>query len=265
MKKILRITFLVSFLFAIGLSYRQAVAQTVPINVFVVVGQSNAVGGDIVIFGQPTNTRFSKWAWNSETWQLGMEPSNGYVPLQGSESFGQSFGVTLLNLIPDKTYTAGMVNCAINASRIEEWQKGTVNYNRCMSEISTIVILNPSVRIKALIFYQGESNSDSLEEAELWTPLYLQFVRDFRADVGRPNLPVIYVQLGPDPHLDPQFTYWSNIQSAQLALSNTDPMMKMVTASNLTPILTQPMHITGNSEIVLGVRIAKKYYNNFYK
>jgi hypothetical protein len=62
-----------------------------------------------------------------------------------------------------------------------------------------------------------------------------------RRDLGLPNLPIIFVQLGPDPH-DPRFPYWHVIQYRQRPLGEADiPFTGMVSAKDLHAIEGKPL------------------------
>lgn len=51
--------------------------------------------------------------------------------------------------------------------------------------------------IEGVILYQGEADTGSTALANAWAGKFTQFVADIRSDTGKPNLPVVFVQIGP--------------------------------------------------------------------
>jgi hypothetical protein len=84
--------------------------------------------------------------------------------------------------------------------------------------------------------------------------------QSLREDLGLPDLPIIFVQLGPDPH-NPSYPYWSTIQAWQAAIGRAHPRrIEMVSAADLHAIPGNPFHLDLPSQITLGGRIADAMY-----
>lgn len=80
------------------------------------------------------------------------------------------------------------IQCAKSGSYLSEWKKGERFYTECV----TAMLQNPP---KAIIWWQGESDTNSLELAESWGMRFEQMIKDMRQDLGY-QIPVIYVRLG---------------------------------------------------------------------
>ena len=107
---------------------------------------------------------------------------------------------------------------------------GLENFNEAMPNAPTVLfngMINPLIpfRIKGVIWYQGESNADSFEDARQYYSLFPALINDWRRQWGY-DFPFLFVQLAgyqsdkPEPADYP----WARLREAQykaLALPNT--------------------------------------------
>ena len=82
-----------------------------------------------------------------------------------------------------------------------------------------------------------------------------------RQDLDIPDLPIIFVQLGPNPH-EPRFEFWHDVQVKQQSIADAEaPFLDMVTAEDLHAISpANPHHLDQPSQIILGGRMADAMY-----
>jgi hypothetical protein len=81
-----------------------------------------------------------------------------------------------------------------------------------------------------------------------------------RQDLGIPDLPIIFVQLGPGPN-DGSHPYWHDIQVYQQYIDDAQPDgIAMVSASDLQTISATNYHLNLQSQIILGGRLADMMY-----
>jgi sialate O-acetylesterase len=81
--------------------------------------------------------------------------------------------------------------------------------------------------IKGVIWYQGESNANSYEQAMAYRPLFADLIRSWRKEWGGGDFPFLWVQLpnfGPLDTIPPEHPGWAALresQTAALALPQT--------------------------------------------
>lgn len=85
----------------------------------------------------------------------------------------------------------GLVPCAVGGTSIKEWQQGTDLYNHLLSRAEASVVSGG--KIKALLWYQGESDTENAEDSELYGGRLKKFFTDIRSDLKIPLLPIIQV------------------------------------------------------------------------
>lgn len=116
-------------------------------------------------------------------------------------------------------------------------------------------------RIRGLLWYQGESECGNRDNVVLYTQRMHAIFSAIRQDLGIPDLPIIFVQLGPNPH-EPGFEYWHDLQVKQQSIADSEPpWIDMVTAEDLHAISpANPHHLDQPSQIILGGRMADAMY-----
>ncbi len=105
--------------------------------------------------------------------------------------------------------------------------------------------------IRGVLFFQGESDATA-ERADRWSEQFKQWVGDVRANLGSPNLPIVYAQLGDGREsVDPQA--WKRLQAMQAEVEL--PHSAMITTSDLA--LSDGVHFTSESYHSIGRRFAE--------
>ena len=95
-------------------------------------------------------------------------------------------------LTKDPTFgVIGLVPCAIGGTNISEWKKGSFLYDQTVGR--TQAALQGGGVIRALLWYQGESDTVTREDAELYKQRSDKFFVDLRYDLQVPMLPIIRV------------------------------------------------------------------------
>jgi Carbohydrate esterase, sialic acid-specific acetylesterase len=84
--------------------------------------------------------------------------------------------------------------------------------------------------------------------------------QSIRSDLGIPDLPIVFVKLGPMPNA--AHTYWNDIKAWQQSIADAQPPgIDMVDASDLKLIPgDQSGHLDQPSQITLGGRMADAMY-----
>ena len=109
--------------------------------------------------------------------------------------------------------------------------------------------------VEGVIFYQGEADTTSTLVADAWAGKFAQFVTNIRSDTGRPDLPFVFVQVGPRAGRFLSRPDWPLLQSNQAKIVTT-PRVAMV--PNLDTALKpgDEVHLDTASQQVIGERIA---------
>jgi sialate O-acetylesterase len=109
-------------------------------------------------------------------------------------------------------------------------------------------------RVAGCLWYQGES--DAMTEA--WPDYEKNFrdlIENFRADFDMPDMPFIYVQIGPYLWFSPELVDgWNGVQTAQVALEPKMDNIAMVSAIDCT--MSDHIHIDAISQRKLGAKMA---------
>lgn len=226
-------------------------AQSAPLHIFVLAGQSNMNGrAEIPLTQEISNNVFM---WKDGEWQTAIEP------IQEGTHAGMALGFALeLLRLNNPGYQVGLVPCAVFGSTIEQWQKGQPIYNECISK--TLAALQGRT-LAGVLFAQGEANTYTQASADSWVNLTLQFARDFRTDAGRLETPFLYAQLGNDP-LMTDHPYWTYLQNLQPSVMNVSrPWIRMIKTKDLP---NNAQHFLDfDTYSILGRRFAAMYYANF--
>lgn len=178
-------------------------------DIFILAGQSNMAGrggvlngkwdGDVPVECKPSPSvlRLSanlKWEEAREPLHedidvektCGIGPglafANEVVRMRGGGGDGGGGGGCVVGLVP----------CAVGGTRIEEWRKGGRLYTQLVNRSIESVRDGGGV-IRALVWYQGESDTVREEDAEKYKSRMENFIEDFRLDLQLPTLLVIQV------------------------------------------------------------------------
>lgn len=127
-------------------------------------------------------------------WEEAKEPLHDGIDTRAVEGVGPgiAFAHFLLNRNPTLS-SVGLVPCAISATAILQWQKGQNLYNQLVNRAKAS--LSGGGSIKALLWYQGESDTGTVAQAQAYKARLQRFILDLRSDLGLPNLLVVVVSL----------------------------------------------------------------------
>ncbi|KAK0576366.1 hypothetical protein LWI29_016235 [Acer saccharum] len=136
-------------------------------------------------------------------WVRAHEPLHADIDVNKTNGVGSGMPFSNAILTKDPTFgVIGLVPCAIGGTNISEWKKGSFLYNQMVRR--TLKALQGGGVIRALLWYHGESDMVSREDAELYKQRSEKFFVDLRSDLQVPMLPIIQVALasGQGPYID---------------------------------------------------------------
>ncbi|KZV27090.1 putative carbohydrate esterase-like [Dorcoceras hygrometricum] len=180
-------------------------------NLFILAGQSNMAGRGY--FGDDNSTNPPPLGYfdshpqilvldANQTWNVATEygPDQYYLHygIDLVRYLGVGPGMPFANwiLIKDPGFgTIGLIPCAHGNTQIVQWSKGNDRglYDQLVYRAK--VALESGGKIKALLWYQGESDAETYEDATLYGSRLAKFLTDVRADLEMPDLPVLVVAM----------------------------------------------------------------------
>jgi len=220
------------------------------LTLFILAGQSNMKGEGKVVEYIPLDTKGRVFVFTRDyKWTEAKEPlsGNGIGP-------GLAFAHHLLALEPN--LVIGLIPCAVGGTNIGQWQRNLSEnslYGRCMMRAKAASIMG---YFGGILFLQGENDTEGKPEDHPndWAVFFEKFVGDLRSDLGYPNLPVIYGQIGPNTKNSP---IWADVQKQQEAVKLTN--CNMIKTSDLQ-VYPGEGHFTTASQMYLGRRFADAYW-----
>ncbi|KAK9112662.1 hypothetical protein Scep_020181 [Stephania cephalantha] len=155
---------------------------------------------------------------------------------------------------PECTGPLGLVPCAVGGTAIREWARGSHLYENMVRRARESV--RRGGRIQGLIWYQGESDSYTREDAEGYKGKMEELVKNVRADLGLPLLPIVQVAIvsGGDA------AYVETVREAQLGMRVENAVC--VDAKGLD-LKKDNLHLTTEAQVKLGAMLAEAYLKNF--
>lgn len=150
----------------------------------------------------------------------------------------------------------GLMPCAHGATSLGQWspslkgQGGASLYGAMLERVKRCG--RPP---RGLLWYQGESEGWNLDEARTYAARFQQWVAAVREDLGRPNLPVLIVQIGRTTLDSPSVAAWEAVRAAQYEATLRVPGVAMTSAIDLA--LVDCIHLNSSALCRLGRRLAR--------
>lgn len=225
-------------------------------DLYFLIGQSN-MSGRAPIMARDTVTLKHVYLLNEEgQWVPASNPLNRFSNIRKSLSMqklgpGYSFAKTLRSRLPG--HTIYLVVNAHGGSTIAEWQKGGTYYD---NSLKRILIAMKTAKLKAIIWHQGESDSN---DPDTYMKKLEKMVSDFRKDLGMPELPFIAGETG----------QWKPIHKKINEVIDTIPKYisnsAVVSSKGLSHIGTvSSPHFDEKGQLTLGKRYAEKVLKMVY-
>ncbi|CAK9135361.1 unnamed protein product [Ilex paraguariensis] len=238
-------------------------ANVVAKDIFILAGQSNMAGRGGVHGGKwdgnippgckphPSILRFSA----KHKWEVAKEPLHADIDVKKICGIGP--GMPFANEVlanVSKTRVVGLVPCAIGGTRMTKWARGTPLYARLVHRANES--LREGGAIRGLLWFHGESDTESRIDAEAYKDRMETFINDLRSDLNVPNLPVIQVVT---PSGDKKFM--DTVRRAQKEVNLPD--VWWVDARGLNMKSDDHMHLTTISQVHLGRNMARVFLASY--
>lgn len=234
-------------------------------DVYVITGQSNSAGyGKDPVYDPPEiGIHIYK---NSGKWDLASHPLNESTATIHEENRengnpGHSPYLNFARILKrDLGYPIGLIQASLGGSPLSAWnpEENGILYRSMMESIKS-----QGGKITGVLWYQGCSDT-SEEQSNTYLSRFESMVNHLREDMGDMELPVFTVQLNRyvgvmDENVD---IYWGKIREAQRQAAKSIPGVYIVPAIDCT--LSDAIHNTSSSNMVLGERLAKLALNETY-
>ncbi|KAL1215774.1 putative carbohydrate esterase [Cardamine amara subsp. amara] len=244
-------------------------SPTPPNQIFILSGQSNMAGRGGVVKDHHHN----RWIWDQIVppectpdpsilrlsadlrWEEAREPL--HVDIDTGKVCGVGPGMAFANAVrkrleTDSAAVIGLVPCASGGTAIKEWARGTHLYNTMLKR--TEESRKCGGEIKAVLWYQGESDVLNIHDAESYGTNMDRLIKNLRHDLGLPSLPIIQVAIASGGG------YIDKVREAQLGLKLSNVVC--VDAKGL-PLKPDHLHLTTEAQVQLGLSLAQAYLSNF--
>ncbi len=250
-------------------SSQQVVFEKQPhpsLHLFAMLGQSNMSGTGRFPYPQMEDPRIFAFG-NDYRWKVARPPidhPHGQVDLVSLDpkpgfGLGLPFARTVLQHQPSARI--GLIPCALSGSTLHQWKPNRSDqslYGSCLKRIFAASSLG---RLRAILFFQGEADAlDPVQfaqrrpNAKQWGFHFQHIVRALRRDLSNPTLPILFAQIGKDPHLSIT-PHWREVQLQQANIQL--PHTQRIVTHDLP--LADAFHLSNQGYIAAGQRFAKAY------
>ncbi len=232
------------------------------LDLYVLVGQSNMVGAAPIPDAFKTSANIFTFG-NNYQWERGTEPVDnpeGQIDAVSKDpegGFGPAFTFAKTLVLEDSNRLIGLIPCARNGASITEWQQSLSDQTLYGSCLKRVRAASPMGEVKGILFFQGEADTIDPEQfpalkpdAEAWAEKFALFAYSFRQDIGQPNLPLAYAQIGQPENLE-GLPNWTLVQTQQANIQI--PNATMIETKDLP---MDGIHYTVDSYEVIGQRFA---------
>jgi hypothetical protein len=233
-------------------------------SLFVMAGQSNMSGRGRLDARARTPVAGAYLFGNDYRWHPAREPTDDttrQVDLVSRDAVvgvspGRAFATAIREAHPGRP--VGLIPCAKGGSSIAQWQpsfRETTLYGSCLKRIRAAGVVGD---VACILFFQGET--DALTPAEApgpvagseWAYAFERLVRAWRRDLQRPDLPVVFAQIGSLGADSSRFAGWRAVQESQRRVSL--PHTRMIETKGLP--LQDDLHYTTGAYRTIGRRFA---------
>jgi len=184
------------------------------------------------------------------TWVLAHESLDSDIDFNKINGVGPGMAFANYVLGKDPNFgIIGLVPCAVGGTKISLWEKGAFLYKQMMKRAQASV--QNGGTIQALLWYQGESDTESQEDAKSYRAKLKKFFLDVRDDLQSPMLPIIQVALasGSGPYIE-------IVREAQMGIDLLN--LRTIDAKDL-PLEPDNLHLTTAAQVQLGKMFADTF------
>ncbi|KAL0387042.1 UNVERIFIED_CONTAM: putative carbohydrate esterase [Sesamum radiatum] len=229
--------------------------------IFILSGQSNMAGagrrqaheamdGVVPPESSPDASKIIRLSAQLD-WEVAREPLHHDIDTK--KTCGVCPGMSFANAVKERVGVIGLVPCAVGGTAIKEWARGTPLYENMVKRAKAAV--HGGREIKAVLWYQGESDTSSQEDVESYKENMETLICNVRADLNLPSLPLIQVAIASG-----DAKYLEKIREIQKGIDL--PNVVCVDAKGLQ-LKEDNLHLTTEAQVLLGHMLADAYLTHF--
>jgi sialate O-acetylesterase len=192
--------------------------------------------------------------------------------LRAERTWGAGLGLTFAKVINERTgVDIDLLPAAHGGTSMSQWNPelkhlgGGSLYGALLRRTKLALQTGGDIKLKGVLWYQGESDGN-VQDASRYVHRMQDLIAEIRQDLGQPNLPFFFVQLGcwaaSLPPGDPIAQGWNMIREGQRILPSVTEHTAMVSAIDLE--LDDTIHIGTEGQKRLGTRLASIALNSVY-
>ncbi|MFT5882076.1 MAG: hypothetical protein ACI9FG_000574 [Crocinitomicaceae bacterium] len=242
--------------------------------IFLLGGQSNMAGSGYTA-DLPNTDEYKPYHSSSVNVSVWNAKNKNWQPLEIGKRFGPEIGFShaLSAAFPDKHI--GIVKYAVGGTSMDKWAASGKLYPRLMRAFRDASESAPDAKLAAMLWHQGESDSDTKEVAQAYNGKLVKLIASVRSDTQKPDLLFILGQINPAKSYcgRPRFLHADIVRKAQqeLKVPNTamiktddcemNPYHKgfNVPKEAQIPANGDNVHYSGKGQIKMGRRFAEVY------
>ena len=242
--------------------------------IFLLSGQSNMAGGGYSA-DLPDTDEYKPYRsapGNVSVWDV---KKKNWQPLEIGKRFGPEIGFAhaLSSALPGKHI--GLVKYAAGGTSMDKWAPSGKLYPRLMTAFRDASQSAPNAQLAAMLWHQGESDSDTKEVAQAYHGKLVKLIASVRKDTKDPNLLFILGQINPAKSYcgRPRFLHAGIVKKAQAELKVPHTVMIKTDDCEMNPYHTglngpkesqiptngDNIHYSGKGQIKMGRRFADAY------
>ena len=233
-------------------------------DVFVIAGQSNAVGYGRGTYENIPDMRIHNFRLSDE-WAIASHPLNDLDGYKGSiaRDLGEySQHITMAKkLITHTGVPVAFIPCAVGGTEIARWNK---RYKGDLYEDMIRRVKKAGLKISGLFWCQGSSDANSEEKSLRYYNALRELISDFREDVGEAALKVFIYQINRCMCVGAENDeYWNRIRDAHRRLAYEDENIFTV-ASFGAELMEDKIHNSPSGCDLIGERMAATVLSKLY-
>lgn len=236
-------------------------------HLFLLMGQSNMAGYGDILPDDNKDIEGVRMLRNIEgksdkyNWVSARHPIHARLK---SDRFGLAgpFAKTYRELYPQTT--VGLIPMAWGGAPITNMTKGTPLYQEV---IDKSLWAKKQGKLKAVLWHQGESDTVSAEQAELYESRLMQLIKDIRMDLDEPDLIFIIGNLaefygtGTDHSAPQRVRQINKVKESLRNIPDKLPLVGFVESTGLRSHDLHQVHFDRQSYIIFGKRYSDVYWN----
>lgn len=204
-----------------------ALAPRRPMDVFVLVGQSNMAGRGVPEAQDRKPLPRVYMLTKAMEWSAAVDPMHFDKPEIAGVGLGRSFAHALAKLDPKAEI--GLVPCAMGGSALDEWKPDGKLYTNAVSRARKAI---EAGRLRGILWHQGEADSNNEAKAQSYTERWKANLGSFRKEIGAEDTPIVVGQLG-EFLSDTKYPYKRMVNEQQALLPLSVPRVAWVSSAGL--------------------------------